>query len=971
MKLSNEGLFRRSIQNALAMGAACSAMTFVSSVAAQEKPKDEKATELETVEVTGSRLPQPNLTSSSSYTIITDQELQFQGTINIEGMLNKMPQVFAEYSTGDSNGASGTATVSLRGLGSNRTLVLIDGKRLMPGDPGLTSSDLNFIPAALVDTVEILSGGASAVYGSDAIAGVVNFKMKRDFDGFRLDTEGTRTTDGDGTTRNLTAAWGTNFGRGAGNVTMYGSLVTSQAITEDNRDVSTCSLQTPAGGTTHLCRGSRVIAEGRIYSYDLGAYYIVNPNGTRTFIPEDPNITFNFGPYNYFQRPQERYLLGGFGHREVNEHFDIYGDLMYMQDRTNAQIAPSGMFGAPATISCTSPLMSVSQQNTLCPGGGAGNNVPGFASLAILKRTIEVGPRSDDRRHTDTRLVVGTRGAIAGPWKYDLSFLRGESVLTESYLNDVSISKAQDALASCPSGNAQCVPLDIFAFGAITPAMANYIRGTGLQSATVYESVSSLVITTDLGAYGVRIPSSNSGIQFAVGAEHRREQLDYNPDYEFQTGDLAGQGGTTFPLSGGYSVDEEFTEIQLPLVEDAPGIHLLSIDGAYRHSEYSSTKSSNTYKMAMQYQPTADLTARAGFQRASRAPAVQEYFLPQSFGLFGFSDPCAGANLFNNPGAPTQAQCANTGVTAAQYNAGVNGTAGSIQDCNAGQCNALFVGNVALQPEESDTKSFGLVFTPGFVKDLSVTLDYFDISIDNAINAAPGSTLVTCLQTGDPAACSQIHRGTGRLSGSTAAGTHYIDAMLLNTTNLSTTGLDVETNYKMGMGGIGSLAFSYTATYLMSFETQAGPGTAVADCAGLYGVYCGTPSPKYRHKFRTTWAAPMGLTLSGMWRYYDAVQLDATTGDAAFFAPVTKNDVIDKDLKAKNYLDLSGSYALPVTGESIKLRFGVNNVFDVSPQGVSGNAPNTISSPPFGNGNTFPNVYDISRVWFVGLTADF
>eukprot|EP00611_Tribonema_gayanum_P006765 TRINITY_DN16085_c0_g1_i1.p1 TRINITY_DN16085_c0_g1~~TRINITY_DN16085_c0_g1_i1.p1 ORF type:complete len:312 (-),score=56.44 TRINITY_DN16085_c0_g1_i1:25-960(-) len=235
-----------------------------------DAPGKDGVKQLKGVQVTGSRIKQQNLTESSATITFSDKELRLQGTTSIETLINQVPQSFASFTQSDSNGATGTATVNLRGLGPAETLVLIDGKRLIPGDPLQTppSADLNFIPAALVERVEIKSGGASAVYGSDAVAGVVNFILKKDFEGLRVDSQVSRTDHSDATTTNTTLVWGSNFNGGKGNVTLYAGYRKSEALTQDKRTFSANSVRTPASGDVHQNAGSRVTATGRLLSYD-------------------------------------------------------------------------------------------------------------------------------------------------------------------------------------------------------------------------------------------------------------------------------------------------------------------------------------------------------------------------------------------------------------------------------------------------------------------------------------------------------------------------------------------------------------------------------------------------------------------------------------------------------------------------------------------------------------------------------
>jgi iron complex outermembrane receptor protein len=994
MRLSTEGKLKLAAKMAFVAGFGVVANSAFAQEATTPAPAADDTSsdtvKLDALQVTGSRIKQPNLTSTASMTILSDEELKYQGTTNIETLLNSLPQVFAEYSNNDSNGATGTATVNLRGLGSNRTLVLIDGRRLMGGDPFIdNSADLNFIPPALVDRVEVLSGGASAVYGADAVAGVVNFKMKRDFDGFRLDAQGSGTDQGDGWTRDVTGIWGANSADGTGNVTLYATYAKQDKITQNMRKFSECSITTVAsvtGGTgdTHICAGSGTIPEGRFISYDryyagLDYYAITNPNGTRSFI-EDDGRTYNFAPFNYFQRPTDRYNIGGFAHKEINKHFDLYVDAMYMDSHTVAAVAPSGLFGDIASVPCTSPLLSASQKQFLCDEAGLTD--ADSATVAVLKRSVELGPRISDLRHEQSRIVLGSKGEIADDWTYDFSMQRGQVVYSAGTLNYIDIDHAQRALTTTVDGDGNavcadaqaisqgCVPLDLFQLGALTPEQLAYISADGYEQATQIQQVVTGSISGDLGKYGVISPFAKTGVSVAFGAEYRSEELTYRPDGQVESGNLGGTGGPRPPVSGKYSVHDYFGELQLPILEDQTFAKLLLIDGAYRHSEYTTSGGTDAYKAGMQWAPTSDVALRYSFQKAVRSPAITELFQPQQYGLFGGSDPCAGKNL-GTPNAPTLEQCMNTGVTEKQYNDR------TIRDCSSGQCNGLFSGTDDLKPEESITRSYGIVLTPTFVKNLTLTVDYFDITVSDAIAAFdPNVTMRNCLQTGDQASCSLIHRGpTGIIWGSTDGDVNYIEARNANTSFFRTKGFDIEGNYKfklidVGAPELGVVAFNYVGTILDSFESEQTAGAGTYDCAGLYGLTCGTPNPEYRHKFRITWGLPIGLNVSAAWRYFGEAELDTNESN-----PVLSNgrqNSIDAKLKAKNYLDLSGNYLLPIPNQSITVRFGVNNVTETKPQVVSSGGTWPVSSPPYGNGNTFPNVYDtLGRNFFVGLTADF
>ena len=985
------------------------------------------------VVVTGSRIPQPGLTSASPLTVVNDQEIKLEGTTNVESLINNLPQAVAEQTSQVSNGATGTATADLRGLGSNRTLVLVDGKRLMPGDPTLPSPDLNNIPAQLVDRVEVTTGGASAIYGSDAIAGVVNFVMKHDFQGVRLDAQGgfSQTDNSgdpggireaigkfnqtsaspisipgaqvDGRTIDVTAIVGANTPDDKGNVTAYVEYRNMQAITQNNRLGSACGLSTiPSGKTnaagniydTHVCQGSSNSAFGhfKVASLTNGNTTVSNPAGLAAlgvntgtlsnspttpgaFIPYSGALSYNFGPLNYFQRPDDRYTAGFFSHYAVNKMFDLYSDFMFEDDHTVAQIAPSGLFqgtaangGSTFAVNCNNPLMSASQAQALC-GSLAGSPTAMANLVAGLRFANGDAPRQDDLRHTEYKIDIGSRGEIAPGWNYDAYLQYGTAILSERYLNDVSTDKTQAALlttdgVTCAGGQAGCSPLNIFSAAGPSAAALKYLLTPGFQEGQTTEQVADASITGDLGQYGITSPLATDGVGLAMGTEYRRENLVFNTDEEFTSGDLAGQGGPRIGNSGSFDVYELFGEIRVPVVQDKPFVKNLSFDGAYRFSQYSTAGRTDTYEAQFTYNVNRDIGFRGGYSRAVRAPNVNELFAAQSVGLFSGTDPCAGTN----PSA-SAAACARTGVSSAAY-----GT-GQISQCPAGQCSELAGGNPNLQPEKADTFTLGAVFTPteSFLRGFTLTVDWFDIDVKNIVTAGVGGanvTLTQCLATGAPVYCNLIHRDptTGDVFGQTG----YVIATNTNTGFLRTEGVDVEANYRTrftdwGLPDYGSLSFNMDGTYTYESITQPVSGGGDYNCAGLYGSdKCGTPLPRWRHKARLTWTPPYPFTVSLQWRFYDSVRFDGNSANPFLSEGVL--NAADAVIPVQQYLDVAFTYRIK---DNLTARFGINNVLDSNAPVVDANVF-PASGPATGNGNTFPGVYDaLGRDFFFGITADF
>jgi len=493
----------------LLLGAATAAAIGINAANAQQASGN-----VETVVVTGSRIPQTGVYAASPVTAVGQQELKFEGTTDVTTLINNLPEAFADQSSQLVNGASGTANVDLRGLGSKRTLVLVNGTRLMPGDPLDPVADLNDIPAALVDHIEVLTGGASAVYGSDALAGVVNFIMRKDFEGVEVDgTYSIYQNDNDtsrwrsavqdqinsggfgfaqsnenewnGQTEDATLLLGTNTANDKGNVTAYLSYRNGSPILEATRDFSACTLATT--GVSLVCAGSSNF--NRWYSLDNSAHGIpydffqhgTGKPGSGFFVPfvGAPSQTFNYGSLNYLQRPDTRYTGGFFAHYQENKELDIYSSFMFADDHTIAQIAPSGLFLGSGTISgaqevnCSNPLMTPAENKDLCgsiagdtqitiPGnltyngkpftyyGGQSNLIPGQSLLFIGRRDIEGGDRQDDLRHTSYRMNIGARGELGDGWTYDVYAQYGLTLLSEHFLNEFSKYRVQQALEVSP-----------------------------------------------------------------------------------------------------------------------------------------------------------------------------------------------------------------------------------------------------------------------------------------------------------------------------------------------------------------------------------------------------------------------------------------------------------------------------------------------------------------------------------------
>ncbi len=962
--------------------------------------------EVSEIVVTGTRIPSPNLTSIAPVTTVGSSDIKAQGVTRIEDITNSLPQVFAGQGSSITNGATGAATVNLRGLGANRTLVLIDNRRVMAGDPTnslVVAADLNFIPAALVERVDVLTGGASATYGADAVAGVVNFIMMKNFEGVRLDAQysGYQHDNNNSTGQSvLTAAaktaiipsqyaipgnvWdgsgsevsliiGANAPDGKGNVTAYATYRMNNPILEAERDFSACTLASTTAGFG--CSGS-----GTAYPARVGSF-LVDPTTFNTFRTRVATDVFNFGPANFFVRPDERYNLGAFAHYEIAPWATAYMDAMFMDDLSTAQIASGGIFAGTFSIDCANPLLSAQEKGLLVPTGGGtcASNPTGTFTGTIARRLLpsEQTGRLTQFRHTDYRIVIGLRGDLGKSWNYDGYMQYGSTEVQNRQSGNFDTTRINQSLnavagpggtAVCaPGADPGCVPLNIFTAQTISPAAINFLSINSFNSGNITERVASLALTGKLGDYGIKSPLASEGVGVALGAEYRREHLDTVADFLSNNGLVNGNGGAAPPVNGGFDVYELFGETRIPLISDMPFAKEVALELGYRWSDYSSIGNTNTYKISGDWEVVDGFRLRAGYNRAVRAPNVQELFAPQNVVLDGNADPCAGLASNVAANAAKIANCATVfHLTTAQVLA--------IEANPANQYNGQIGGNPNLKPEISDTYTAGVVWQPPFLPGFNASLDYFNIKIDQFISRI-GATLELnqCINTNNPIFCGLVHRdANGSLFLSNQG---FVQDTTLNTGSLQTSGVDLNIAYhtdlsSIGLGDNGSISASMVGTWLNDLDTQPLPGGATFNCKGLYGITCGVPAPEWRHKARLTWNTPYSygdwfksMSLSVQWRYFGKVSLDAYSSDPQLNNP-TNQFPNEQSFAAQNYIDLTANFTVH---NNLNFRVGVNNVFDKDPPLVGTNCPSV-----FCNGNTFPQVYDsLGRFVFVGLTADF
>ncbi|HEY2069239.1 MAG TPA: TonB-dependent receptor [Rhizomicrobium sp.] len=1004
----------RNLRSVLLLGAASAATLGLAAPAFAQ----DAATE--TVVVTGSRIPQQGLYSTSPVSSVGQQEFKLQGTTSVGQTLRSLPST-VEDGDGNTvdNGTAGIATVDLRNLGVKRTLVLVDGKRLVPADP-TGEVDTNQIPAQMVDHVEVLTGGASAEYGSDAVSGVVNIILRKDFQGMEVDGQYSESDHGDAGITDTSAVLGFNSADGKGNVTIYGEYNHRDAVPESSRDYGAHALATTnftgcASPATHFggfCfSGSGTVPQGRIKSAALGGF---DPNGggflgaggecatvasptaacTTIFQPDGTltkynGQTFNFAPYQFYQTEGTRYAFGGTGHYDINSHLNFYTRLTFSDNQSTSQLGPSPL-SSNFSINCGNALMSAQEREVIfgttttagtiaaqCATAGDTATTQRLVSMAL--RLTAVGPRITDEDHTAYQMVFGTRGDLAWGWTYDMSAQYGHTIQGIHLTNDASRSRFQSDLLVNPDGTCEtagCVPINIFADGGITNTMADNIRlNMTAISHTDQWDVQGFT-QGDFGALGLKSPFAKTPVAGVFGFEYRQEAAAFEPDDNLATNNLVGFEAIE-PSHGRYDVKEGFSELRVPIAEGMPFFQLLQFEGQYRYSSYNRSGAVSSYKYGGEWAPTDDFRLRASVERSVRAPNIAELFTPPgSQAASSAIDPCSAAatGLIHT----TALLCQQTGVpSGSAFTTTLN--------CPTNQCQASIGGNPFLKPEISDTKTAGIVLTPTFIDGLTATVDYYDIKISGFIEATPITTILTnCYSTAVNVTqsalnpfCSFVHRD---VLGQIDTNTGFVVSAEGNIAFDRVRGFDFEVNYQtdlanFGLKDMGSIGMNYVSTLVRANDFQPLAGAGVIHCAGLWGPTCGEPQNRYKSNLRTTWYSPSDdISVSLRWRYLSSAAVDiqplsgrTTTTPCGFNACYVLNpsQTPSGTIPAYNYFDLSGTYAV---SDGIELRAGVSNIFAKKPPLIDNNAAPVADV----NGNTFPNTYDsLGRIIFLGGTVKF
>ncbi len=923
--------------------------------------------------VTGSRVARRDYQATSPIVTVSSEAIAATGNTTLEGALNQLPQ-FTPDSTAFSNGlnATGQATLNLRGLGAQRNLVLLDGKRLQPAS-STQVIDINTLPTILVGGTEIISGGASAVYGSDAISGVVNFKL-RQIDGVEITAQNTITEHGDGGIREIALGAGTRFADDRGRVTFGISYTDRDAVNINAREFFRRStgvsgtigagLYTPSTNPPSQAAMNAAFAQ---YGIPAGAVSNassigVNPDGTlfatgrgvfnyrdtTPYIYNTGQALLQLSENTYTQIPMERVSTFGKVSYDLSPGLTFYAQGLYTNynSTTIADAAPNaGLWMLSVPLS--NPFVPAALQPILA--GRANPNAP----VLITKRYLEAGPRLTVHDSTTWQAMAGFTGKI-GQIGWELYGSHGESSLDDKTSGSVFANKVQQLVSAPDAGASLCGGNGYNPFAVVNSAQCGaYISGTTVNRTKTTQDVVEFTLQGGL----FNMPAGE--VRFAAGADYRRNSFSFVPDPQQVTGNIVAIARTS-ATGGATRAIEGYAELVVPLLRDLPLIQSLELDAAYRYSDYDRSGGVSTYKADLDWKVVSWLRLRGGYQRAIRAPNVGELFTA-STGVYptigsatqGAGDPCDIRSVYRTGAnaSAVQALCLAQGVPNAVINS---------YQTNVTQVAAYQSGNTNLTPEKADTYTIGGVFTPHvaspWLSGLSASVDYYNIKINNAIAYIPVTLSLSKCFNGDGSNptysqsnyyCSLIGRDPNT-GGITNALMPY-----LNIGGYRTAGIDVQVDWSVRFADIGlgngttKFGISSVVNYLDSYKVQNQPGSPFQEFAGTIGG-----SNPTLPRWRSTTSFTLGnSTISGLlrWRHIGGM------GDVSH---VTNPKSTIAGVPAYDYFDLS--FRVEAT-KRVGFRFGINNLFDRDPPVVSGVL-----------GQTDNGTYDVlGRTFYLSATARF
>jgi iron complex outermembrane receptor protein len=911
--------------------------------------------------ITGSRIRRDPLNQNAPVVFLDKSSIDKTGLSAIADVLQRIPsssgglntKVNASGNLGnppDGGGVgAGSATIDLRYLGTNRTLVLVDGLRFVnatsaSGIPG--SVDLNTIPINMIDRIEVLQAGASPLYGSDAIAGVVNVITVQQQKGLRASAQFGTFRQGDGHTQDYQASYGIQLPRTS--IVFGGSYAKQEPVFSRDRSIS----QFPNPGQTDCSNGgggcSSASANGRFLTF-AGSQTISDPPDSNPTFAELRAFTtadrFNFAPFQYLLTPSERY--GGWASVKYELADDINLRVKALYNRRNSEnkaafeplfIGPDAGNGAGSlfdtlSFDASNPYnpFGVTLESGLNPDGTANGNVPNYTFVA--RRLIEAGQRTFNQKvdtYSATATLDGKFGTGGHDWYWDVNGSFGINKAKQSFTGNVRADRVAQAIGPLAGCTAPCVPLNLFGgAGSITQAMLDWIGFTEHDKSNqhLYD------FTGNISGTVADLPAGP--LEIAVGVEHRHQSASFTPDPIVSAG--LGADIPSHPASGHYNVNEIYGEVRVPILKDAPLFYSLEANGAARYSHYSTVGGKATYTVNGLWKPVHDLLFRAAYSTGFRAPTIGELKGGRSRYDLPLVDPCTSdvTGLFQTD--PTvQANCIANGVPAD----------GSYAE-EPGQLPVITQGNPNLKAETSKSINLGAVYSPSwahntdFASAFSVEADYHDIKVNKAISALdPGVTLTNCAIHGDPASCALVKR---TLKGFV----NEIDATLQNLASIHVRTFDANLSYHSPPSSVGKFGLTANGSWLLEYKVVQQNGAIGVFVIDRKGTERGSPDqayPKFKGNATLDWSlGSIGASVTG--RYIHSVhEVDLVTGDPANL------------LGSRFYVDAQINWTPPILDHRIMLTVGGNNLTDKDPPGCFSCSIN----------NYDPTTYDVPGQFFYG-----
>ena len=926
--------------------------------------------------VTGSRIRRPDLESASPVAVIDSQQIQSQGIVNTQDLLAKLPQVgIPGLSRTNSNfltTGNGVATINLRNLGDSRTLVLVNGRRFVPGVAGTSIVDVNNIPADFVERIEVVTGGASAIYGSDAIAGVVNYVTKTDMQGITARAQYGLTSRGDNPNYTASITGGTKFGEDdRGSIIVNGTYSKDLGLLSNKRGISAedCSNLGcgPQSYSSYSAQGRFQFWNGANESTNAGGY----ASNLFSFNPDNSVVTgggtgFNRNSVRRISTPTERYLAAGAAQYKFSDSVTAFLEGTYAKTKSSSQIEAlaldSGLdVGTGYAIDNPYVPAAIRQQIIARNSDGIADN--DVTSIAFRRRQNEVFSRSNTNDRDTFRIAGGLRGDIAPKWSYEVSGVYGQ-LKDRTSSQDIDITKYANALDAVTDATgtivcrdpaaraAGCAPINLFGYNTASAAASNYVQAGEARAVAIKNT--QFVANASVSGSLLALPYGD--LQVVFGGEYRREKSAENWDALTNAG--LNSGNQTPDTVGSFNVKELFGEIDIPILKDVPFVNSLSLQGAARYSDYSTIGNVFSWNAGAEYSPVRGLRFRGNYAIANRAPNINELFSSASETFPAVQDPCDGVTAAST-GTYANACRQIPAIAAAVRNGGTFQY--SLADTQS--INGFDGGNRNLQEEKGKTLTLGAVIAPDQIRGFSLTVDYFDIKLTNAIGIIPRSTSIQqCLLTSEPQFCNNVIRydNTGYI--------RTVNAQNINIADTKTRGIDVNLRYgrALGLTTDDRLDLSVLYTHTLRYKTQSDPaapaysgvgnleyGAAFRDKVNATATYSAGP---YSVNWTTTYLSPMVDTVRDEFADY-ADQIGLSPEIAAH-----------NEIASRFYHDVQLRARVGEESKQMEMFFGVTNLFDRKPPKLE----DTVFYGTITGTTTAADVYDpIGRRFYVGAQLKF